>query len=131
VASLTKKPKQRNPKHPGGHRSKKDHEKKDTGRPAKGKPGLAKVKTGGSIYVQMAKVMKAITISDDSESDKEPEQESKQHPKNKQLMVKTDEDDDNRDDEDEDQEDDYIPYISQETVDGYLVSIIGHLEEYT
>jgi hypothetical protein len=30
---------------------------------------LAKVKTGGLIYVQMAKVMMAITISDDSESD--------------------------------------------------------------
>jgi len=48
----------------------------------------------------MPKVMKAITISDDSESN-------------------------------EDQEDDYMPYISRETVDGYLVSSIGHLEEYT
>jgi TATA-binding protein-associated factor Taf7 len=95
---------------------------------------LAKVKTGGSIYVQMPKVMKAITISDDSESDEEQEQESKQQPKDKQPVVETDEDDDDEDDEDEDeedQEDDYMPYISRETVDGYLVSIIGHLEEYT
>jgi hypothetical protein len=124
VASLTDKPKQRNPEHPGDHRSKKDQENKDTGRPSKGKPGLAKVKTGGSIYVQMPKVMKAITISDDSESDEEQEQESKQQPKDKQPVVETDEDE-------EDQEDDYMPYISRETVDGYLVSIIGHLEEYT
>jgi hypothetical protein len=134
VASLTDKPKQRNPKHPGDHQSKKDHENKDTGRLAKGKPGLAKVKPGGSIYVQMPKVMKAITISDDSESDEEQGQESKQQPKDKQPVVETDEDDDDEDDEDEDeedQEDDYIPDISRETVDGYLVSIIGHLEEYT
>ena len=40
-------------------------------------------------------------------------------------MLETDEDED-----DEDQEDDHMPFISQETVDGYLVSIIGHLEEY-
>ena len=139
MASLTDKPKQRNPKHPGGHRSKKDHENKDTGRPAKGKPGLGKVKTGGSIYVQMPKVMKAITISDDSESDEEQEQEPKQQPKDKQPVVETDEDEDDKDEDDEDdededeedQEDDYMPYISRETVDGYLVSIIGHLEEYT
>jgi hypothetical protein len=38
---------------------------------------LAKVNTGGSIYVQMPKVIKAITISDDSESDDEQEQELK------------------------------------------------------
>jgi hypothetical protein len=139
VASLTDKHKQRNPKHPGGHRSKKAHENKDTGRPAKAKPGLAKVKTGGSIYVQMPKVMKAITISDDSESDEKQEQESKQQPKDKQLVVETDEDEDNKDEDDkndknddkENQEDDYMPYISRETVDGYLVRIIGHLEEYT
>jgi len=46
-------------------------------------------------------------------------------------VVKTDEDMDDKDENDEDQEDDYMPYISRETVDGYLVSIIGHLEEYT
>ena len=139
MASLTDKPKQRNPKHPGGHRWKKAHENQDTGRPAKGKPGLAKVNTGGSIYVQMPKVMKAITISDDSESDEEQEQESKQHPKDKQPVVETDEDEDDKDEDDEDdkdedeedQGDDYMPYISRETVDGYLVSILGHLEEYT
>jgi hypothetical protein len=133
MASLTVKPKGRNPKHPGGYRSKKDHEDKDTGRPAKGNPGLAQVKTGGLIYVQMSKVMKAITISDDSESDEDQDQESKQQPKDKQPAVETDEAEDDKDDEDEDeddQEDDYMPYISGETVDGYLVSIIGHLEEY-
>jgi hypothetical protein len=126
LASLTDKPKQRNPKHPGGHRSKKDHENKDTGRPAKGKPWWAKVKTGGSISVQMPKLMKAITISDDSESDEEQEQELKHQPKDKQPVVEIDEDE-----YEDDQEDDFMPYISQETVDGYLVSIIGHLEEYT
>ena len=122
MASLTDKPKQRNPKQPGGHRSKKAHENKDTGRPAKGKPGLAKVKTGGAIYIQMPKVMKAITISDDSESNEEQEQKSKQQPKDQQPVVETDEDEDNEveddvDDEDqdeEDQEDDYLPYISRE-----------------
>jgi len=71
VGPLTDKPKQRNPKHRGGHRSKKAHENKDTGRPPNDKPGLAKVNTGGSIYVQLPKVMNAITISDGSESDEE------------------------------------------------------------
>jgi len=129
---MTDKPKLWNPKHPGGHRSKKDHENKDTGRPANDKPGLAKVKTGGSIYVQMPKVMKAFTICDDSESDEGQEQESKQQPKDKQPVVESDEDEDDDDDEDEDdQEDDYMPYINRETVVGYPVSMIGHLEEYT
>jgi hypothetical protein len=136
---LTDKPKQRNPKHPGGDRSNKAHENKDTGRPAKGKPGLAKFNTGGSSYVQMPKLMKSITISDDSKSDEEQEQQSKQQPKDTQPVVETDEDQDDKDEDDEDdedldqedQEDDYMPYISRETVDGYLVSIIGHLEEYT
>jgi len=131
VASLTDKPKQWNPKHPGGHQSKKDHENIKTGGPAKGKPGLAKVKTGGSIHVPMPKVMKAITISDDSESNEEQEQELKQQPKDKQPVEETEEDEDDEDEDHEDQEDDYIPYISRETVDGFLVSIIGHLEEYT
>jgi hypothetical protein len=40
--------------------------------------GLAKVKTGASIYVQMSKVLKAITISNDTESNKGQEQQSKQ-----------------------------------------------------
>jgi hypothetical protein len=102
---------------------------------------LAKVNTGGSIYIHLPKVIKAITISDDSESDEEQEPESKQQPKDKQPVVETDEDEDDKDDDDkddedededeEDQEDDYMPYISRETVDGYLVSIIGYLEEYT
>jgi hypothetical protein len=35
------------------------------------------------------------------------------------------------DEDNNDQEDDYIPYICREAVDGYLVSIIGHQEEYT
>jgi hypothetical protein len=73
MVSLTDKPKKQNPKHPGGHRSKKAHQNNDAGRPALGKLGLANVKTGGSIYVQMAKVKKAITISDDSESDEDQE----------------------------------------------------------
>jgi len=134
MASLSDERKQRNPKHPGGHRSKKDHEDKATGRPAKGKQGLAKVKTGGSIYVQLPKVMTAITTSDDSKCNEEQEQELKQQPKDEQPVVETD-DDEHDDDENyedkvnEDQEDDYMPYISWETVDGYLVSIIGHLEE--
>jgi len=68
VASLTDKPKQRNRKDPGGHQSKKDHENEDTGRPAQGNMGLAKIKTGGSIYVQMPNVINAISISDDCES---------------------------------------------------------------
>ena len=131
MASLTDKPKQWNPRHPGGHQSKKDHENKDTGRPAKGKPGLAKVKTGGSIYVQMPKVMKATTISDDSESNEKQAQELKQQPKDKQPVVETDEDKDDEDEDHEDQEDNSMPYISRETVDGYLVSIIARVEEYT
>ena len=134
MASLTDKLKRRNPTQPGCHQSKKDHENKDTGRPVKGKPGLAKVKTGGSIYVQMAKVIKAITSSDNGESDEMQEQQSKQQPKDKQLVVETDKDQDDQDDQDEDeedQEDDSMPYISLETVDGYPVSIIRHLEEHT
>jgi hypothetical protein len=134
VGSLTDKPRQQNPKHPGGHRSKKDYKNVDTGRPVKGRPGLVMVKTGGSIYVQMPKVVTAIPITNDSESDQQQEQELKQQPKNKQPVVKTDEDEDDQDDkneDDEDQENDYIPHISRETVDGYLVSIIWHLEEYT
>jgi len=75
MVSLTGKPKQRNPKHPGDHLSMQDHENKDTGRPAKRQPGLAKAKTGDSIYVQMPKVMKAITTSNDSQSNQEQEQE--------------------------------------------------------
>jgi len=116
-----------------GHWSKKDHENNDTGMLAKGKPGLAKVKTGGSIYVQMPKVMKAITISDDSASNEDPEQEqeSKQQPKDKRPVVETDKDEEDEDEDDKYQEDDYMPYITQGTVDGYLVSIIGHLEKYT
>jgi hypothetical protein len=78
VVSLADKPNQRNLNHPGGHWSKTAHKNKDTDRPAKGKPELAKIKTGGSIYVQTPKVMKAITISDERESDEEQEQESKQ-----------------------------------------------------
>jgi len=114
VASLTDKPKQRNHEHPGGHQSTKDYENKDTGRPEKGKPGLANVKTGGSIFVRMPKVMKAITISDDSESNKEQEQELKQQLMDKQPVVETgkDEDDENEDDkdkDDEDWEDDFMP----------------------
>jgi len=68
VVSLTDIPKQRNIRHPGGYRSTKDHQHNDTGRPAESKPGLANVKTGDSIYFQMPKLKKAITISDDSES---------------------------------------------------------------
>jgi len=109
VASLTDKPKQWNAKHPGGHWSKKDHENKDTARPAKCKPELGKVKSSGSIHVQMPKVIKAIIISVDSESNGEQEQESKQQPKQKQPVVEIgqDEDDEDGDDEDEDEDDEY------------------------
>jgi len=48
---------------------------KYTGRPATGKLELAKVKTGGSIYVHMRKVMKPIPISDDSKRNEKEEQE--------------------------------------------------------
>ena len=41
------------------------------------------------------------------------------------------EDEDNEDEDNKDQEDDFMPNISREIVDGYLVTIIGHLEEYT
>jgi len=124
MASLTDKPKQQNLQHPGGHQLKMDHENKDTGRPANGKLGLAMVNSGGLIYVQMPKVMKAITISNASERNEELEQELKQQPKDKQSVVVTAEDD-------EDQEDHYMPYISRGTVDGYLDSIIAHQEKYT
>jgi len=110
VASLTDKPKQWNPKDPGSHQSKNALGNNDTGRPAKGMPTLAKVETGGSIYVQMPTVRKAITISDDSESNKEQEQELKQQPKDQQPVVETDKDkedgDDDDDDEDNNDEDD-------------------------
>jgi len=146
MASRTDQPNQRNPKHPGGHQSKKDHMHKDTGSPAMGKPGLAMVKTGGSIYVQMPDVMKAITISIDSNSIEEQERNLKQRPKHNQLLVETykyeddkgedDEDrdrekEDRQDESDNDQEDSYMPYISWETADGYLVSVIGQVGEYT
>jgi len=49
VASLTDEPNQWKLKHPGGHQPRKDHDAIDTGRPASGKPELAKVKTGGLI----------------------------------------------------------------------------------
>jgi hypothetical protein len=42
-----------------------------------------KVKTGGSIYIQMPKVLNAITISNNSKNNKEQEQQSKKQPKNK------------------------------------------------
>ena len=143
MAPLTDKGKQQNPKHRGGHLSKKDHAIIDTGSRAMCTPRLGKVKTGGSIYIQMPKVKKAITISDDSESNEEQEQESKQQPKDKQPEVETNkdkddedeeadkDDDDDEDEQEEDGEEDYMPNISRDTVDGYVVSIIGHLEEYT
>jgi len=131
VASLTDKPKQRNPNHPRGHRLERDHPNTGTGRPAKGNPWLAKVTTGGSIYVQISKVMKAIAISDDRKSNKEWEQGLKQQPMDKQLVVETDEDEDDKDMDDEDEEDEYMPYISRDMVHGYVESIIGHPEEYT
>jgi len=102
IASLSDNPKQRNPKHPGGHQSKKDHENKDTGRSGKGKPGLDKVKTGGLIYAQMPKVTMAITISDDSKSTKEQEPESEQQPDDKQPVVEPDEDKNDKDEDDKD-----------------------------
>jgi hypothetical protein len=75
VVSLTEKPKQQTSKYPGGHRSKKDHQNTDTGKLAKGKAWLAKVRTSASIYVQKPNVMKAITISNDSKSNVEQEEE--------------------------------------------------------
>jgi len=53
------------------------------------KPELTKVKCGGSIYVQIPEVMKAITISDDSESNEELDKESMQGPIDTQLVVVT------------------------------------------
>jgi hypothetical protein len=70
--------------------------------------------------------MKEITISDHRESNDARKQQSKQRLKDILLSVATAEDKDN-----EDQEDNYMPYIVQKTVDGYLVSIISNLEEYT
>jgi len=46
-------------------------------------------------------------------------------------VVETDEEEDDEDEDDQDEENDYVPYISRDTVDGYIVSIIGHLEKYT
>jgi len=46
-------------------------------------------------------------------------------------VVEREEDDDDEDADDEDEEDKYVPYVSWETVDGYQVSIIGYLEQYT
>ena len=97
---------------------------------------MAKVKPGGLINVQMPKVMKVITISDDGESNEEQQQELKERPMEKHQVVEIcdredDEDEDDKGKDNEDQEDNNTPYISRETVDGYLVSIIGHLEEYT
>lgn len=133
--SPTDKPKQWYPKYPGGHRSKKDHEIQDTGSPAKGMSGLAEVKTSGSIYIQMPNVIKAITISDDNESNEEMEKQSKLLPNGKLLLVEIDEDKDdkNKDDmnkndmdkDDKDPENDYVPYLSWMTVDDYLESIFG------
>jgi hypothetical protein len=75
---MTHIPKKRNPKHHGGHQPKKDHENIDTGRPAKCRPGLAKVKTSGSMYVEMPKVLKPIAISGDTKYNKAMEQDLKQ-----------------------------------------------------
>jgi len=44
------------------------------------KPGLAKVETGGLIYLRMSKPLKAITIIDDTESNTEQEKELQQQP---------------------------------------------------
>lgn len=133
VGSLTDKPKQRNTNHPGGHLSIKSHQNNDNGMPAQSKLVMAKVKSGGSIYVQMLKQMKAITISDDRESNVEQEQVIKLQPNNKWPVVEPDEDEDDQDDDEDeaDQEDDFMLYISRETVDDDLVCIIGHREEYT
>jgi len=61
----------------------KDHEKINTGRPAKGNLELAKVNTGGVFNVQISKVTKAITISDATESNMEQEDQLKQNQKDK------------------------------------------------
>jgi len=54
-----------------------------------------------------------------------------QQPKNKHPVATTDDDPDDEDADDEDQEDDYMPLISRETVEGCLVGIIEHVQEYT
>lgn len=46
-------------------------------------------------------------------------------------MVESDENEDDKDKDNKDQEDGYMPDISREMVDVYLVSIIGHIEQYT
>ena len=72
---MTDKPKQRNPMHRGGEQLKEGHENTHTGRPPKGKPGLAEIITSGLICVQMPHVMKAITEWDDRMSNEDHEQE--------------------------------------------------------
>jgi len=79
--------------------------------------------------------MQATTIFDDSKSNKEQKQELIQQLMDKKPVVETGEEKDDGDEDYEamyadDQEDDYMPYISRETVDGYLVSIIGLWEQY-
>jgi len=45
--------------------------------------------------------------------------------------VKDDEDKADEDKDNDNQEDVSMPYLSRETVDGYVVMIIGHLEKCT
>jgi hypothetical protein len=119
MASLTDNPKQQNPKNIGCHWSKKDDENNVTSSLAQGKPGLTKVKAGRSISLQVAKVMKAITIYDYRESDEEQGQVSTRQPINKEPVVETNEDmldkvkaDEDDEDEDEKDQEDVICAIS-------------------
>jgi len=136
VASLTDKRIQWNHIHHSGHQPKKEFRNIATGLPAKVKPELAKVKTGGSIYVLMANPMRVIPIWNDTKSNDEDEQEFQQQLMDKQpgVVIAEAEDDKDKDDKENDsadQEGNYMPHISQETIDGYIVGIFGHLEEYT
>jgi len=67
---------------------------------------LTVVKTGGSINIQRLKVMNAITISDDSESNVEQEKQFMHELKANQPVVEIDEDKDDEDVDDMDQDDD-------------------------
>ena len=131
MALLNNKLNQQDMKHSPCHQSKKRHKIVVTGSPAKGKQRLAKVQTGDSDYVQMRDAIKAISIGHDSKSNEEHEQELKQQPMDKHLVVKTDQNEGDKEENDVELKDDNMPHISQESVDGYLLSVIGHLVDYT
>lgn len=68
VVSLTMKPKQHNPKHPRNHQLMMGDKNTDTCRPTILLLGLAKVQACGLLHVQMLNILKAMSLSDDCES---------------------------------------------------------------